>query len=307
MDERLHLIDRVLYLTRNRSSGTNGSREGDSRHTHTSPMQTAVSKSDVMVSDKIKAPRTGGVQRQMNNFAQLVLSDLLHKVPSESRSRVRQTGQWLANQVVSRNYDHLGVVETLVRRGCSGEMVVGYCIPMAARILGDEWASDLRSFAEVTLGSARLGEILKEMSDVGQSCRNEDEDALLVIACRGEQHILGAQVLADQLCRSKQSVKLIIDATSDDVTKLYQTGDFSALLFSCAGIHALPELTKCVSKIRQVFGAGAPIVVGGQMVQIDPEKLTDLPVDLVSNDVDVVLSVLELLSNPTKDNVQSES
>jgi len=307
MDERLPLIDRVLYLTRNRSSGTINSRESDSRHKHRSPMQTALSESDVMVSDKIKAPRTGGVQRQMNNFAQLVLSDLLHKVPSESRSRVRQTGQWLANQVVSRNYDHLGVVETLVRRGCSGEMVVGYCIPMAARILGDEWASDLRSFAEVTLGSARLGEILKEMSDVGQSCRNEDEDALLVIACRGEQHILGAQVLADQLCRAKQPVKLIIDATWEDVTKLYQTGDFSALLFSCAGIHALPELNKCVNKVRQTFGAGVPIVVGGQMVQIDPSKLSNLSVDLVSNDIDIVLSMLELLKNTTKDNLQTES
>ena len=307
MDEKLHLIDRVLYLTRERSSGTLGLRESDIRHAHTSPMQKAVSKSDVMVSDKTKAPRMGGVQRQMNEFAQLVLSDLLHKVPSESRSRVRQTGKWLANQVVSRNYDHLGVVETLVRRGCSGEMVVGYCIPMAARILGDEWASDLRSFAEVTLGSARLGEILKEMSDVGPACLSDDKDALLVIACRGEQHILGAQVLADQLCRAKQPAKLIIDATWQDVTKLYQTGDFSALLFSCAGIHALPELNKCVNNVRQLFGASVPIVVGGQMVQIDPEKLASLSVDLVSNDIDIVLSVLELLNSAPTNNVQTES
>jgi hypothetical protein len=78
-------------------------------------------------------------------------------------------------------------------------------------------------------------------------------------------------------------------------------------LFSCAGIHALPELNKCVNKVRQTFGAGVPIVVGGQMVQIDPSKLSNLSVDLVSNDIDIVLSVLELLDNTTKDNLQTES
>lgn len=307
MDDKLEFGESVICLTDNRVSGKMGIRENESRKAHRNPSRVVVSESELMVSDNTKLPGLNGVDRQMKDFAQLVLSDLLHQVPSEKRSRVRQTAEWMANQVVSRNYDQMGVVDALARRGCSRELVVDFCIPMAARILGDEWVRDLRNFAQVTLGTARLGEILKELGLSTRDCPGQDSAAILLVACRGEQHILGAQVLADQLCRRKQQVKLIVDATWQDVLKLCQTGDFSALMFTCAGIHALPQLTESVNKVRQFVGEGLPIIIGGQMVEIDAKKLSRLPVDLVSNDLDVVLSVLELVSISAKDNIQTES
>lgn len=307
MDDKLEFGESVICLTDNRVSGKMEIRENESRKAHRNPSRVVVSESELMVSDNTKLPGLNGVDRQMKDFAQLVLSDLLHQVPSEKRSRVRQTAEWMANQVVSRNYDQMGVVDALARRGCSRELVVDFCIPMAARILGDEWVRDLRNFAQVTLGTARLGEILKELGLSTRDCPGQDSAAILLVACRGEQHILGAQVLADQLCRRKQQVKLIVDATWQDVLKLCQTGDFSALMFTCAGIHALPQLTESVNKVRQFVGEGLPIIIGGQMVEIDAKKLSRLPVDLVSNDLDVVLSVLELVSISAKDNIQTES
>lgn len=307
MDDKLEFGESVICLTDNRVSGKMEIRENESRKAHRNPSRVVVSESELMVSDNTKPPGLNGVDRQMKDFAQLVLSDLLHQVPSEKRSRVRQTAEWMANQVVSRNYDQMGVVDALARRGCSRELVVDFCIPMAARILGDEWVRDLRNFAQVTLGTARLGEILKELGLSTRDCPGQDSAAILLVACRGEQHILGAQVLADQLCRRKQQVKLIVDATWQDVLKLCQTGDFSALMFTCAGIHALPQLTESVNKVRQFVGEGLPIIIGGQMVEIDAKKLSRLPVDLVSNDLDVVLSVLELVSISAKDNIQTES
>lgn len=307
MDDKLEFGESVICLTDNRVSGKMEIRENESRKAHRNPSRVVVSESELMVSDNTKPPGLNGVDRQMKDFAQLVLSDLLHQVPSEKRSRVRQTAEWMANQVVSRNYDQMGVVDALARRGCSRELVVDFCIPMAARILGDEWVRDLRNFAQVTLGTARLGEILKELGLSTRDCPGQDSAAILLVACRGEQHILGAQVLADQLCRRKQQVKLIVDATWQDVLKLCQTGDFSALMFTCAGIHALPQLTESVNKVRQFVGEGLPIIIGGQMVEIDAKKLSRLPVDLVSNDLDVVLSVLELVSISAKDSIQTES
>lgn len=307
MDDKLEFGESVICLTDNRVSGKMEIRENESRKAHRNPSRVVVSESELMASDNTKPPGLNGVDRQMKDFAQLVLSDLLHQVPSEKRSRVRQTAEWMANQVVSRNYDQMGVVDALARRGCSRELVVDFCIPMAARILGDEWVRDLRNFAQVTLGTARLGEILKELGLSTRDCPGQDSAAILLVACRGEQHILGAQVLADQLCRRKQQVKLIVDATWQDVLKLCQTGDFSALMFTCAGIHALPQLTESVNKVRQFVGEGLPIIIGGQMVEIDAKKLSRLPVDLVSNDLDVVLSVLELVSISAKDNIQTES
>ena len=307
MDDKLEFGESVFCLTGNRVSGTIGARENESRNAHRNPSRVEVSESELMVSDNTKLPGKNGADRQMKDFAQLVLSDLLHQVPSEKRSRVRQTAEWMANQVVSRNYDQMGVIDALARRGCSRELVIDFCIPMAARILGDEWARDLRNFAQVTLGSARLGEILKELGLSTRDCPAQDGGAILLVACHGEQHILGAQVLADQLCRRKQQVKLIVDATPQDVLMLCQTGDFSALFFTCAGIHALPELTESVNKVRQLVGAGLPIFIGGQMVEINAENLSCLPVDLVSNDLDVVLSVLELASISAKDSIQTQS
>lgn len=307
MDDKLEFGESVICLTDNRVSGKMEIRENESRKAHRNPSRVVVSESELMASDNTKPPGLNGVDRQMKDFAQLVLSDLLHQVPSEKRSRVRQTAEWMANQVVSRNYDQMGVVDALARRGCSRELVVDFCIPMAARILGDEWVRDLRNFAQVTLGTARLGEILKELGLSTRDCPGQDSAAILLVACRGEQHILGAQVLADQLCRRKQQVKLIVDAAWQDVLKLCQTGDFSALMFTCAGIHALPQLTESVNKVRQFVGEGLPIIIGGQMVEIDAKNLSRLPVDLVSNDLDVVLSVLELVSISAKDSIQTES
>jgi MerR family transcriptional regulator, light-induced transcriptional regulator len=83
--------------------------------------------------------------------------------------------------------------------GIRREDIADFYVPEVARRLGAAWCEDRTSFADVTVGTARLQGLLREIGpDWFSDARLGDRPpvCVLVVVSRDEFHTLGAMVLA---------------------------------------------------------------------------------------------------------------
>jgi methanogenic corrinoid protein MtbC1 len=92
----------------------------------------------------------------------------------------------------------LRLLEARVREGLSIESVLLHYIARAARLLGDQWLSDERSFADVTAGMGALQHLVGVVRPTDAPAA-EGRGEVLLLAATGEQHTLGLHILAEFL------------------------------------------------------------------------------------------------------------
>lgn len=139
------------------------------------------------------------------------------------------------------------------------DAIVDHYVPEVARRIGVDWVENRLSFAEVTVASARLQAVVRELLtalDPG----GPDDPAIAVFVPPGDTHTLGATVVASQLRRRGASVRLMLDP--DDALP---DGPYDAVFVSVAASVALANLPDFVKKLRAAYG-GTPIVVGGAVL-----------------------------------------
>ncbi len=152
--------------------------------------------------------------------------------------------------------------------GVTQEDIADLYIPTVARMLGDAWCSDETSFAQVTIGVARLRGALRVLGPAWLSDEQAPADAstILLATAKGAQHTLGATILAGQLRRSGISVRLCIDAAPNQVHGLVSAVDFDAVWLSASIGENLETLRQIVESVRKGTGVPIPVVLGGTIV-----------------------------------------
>jgi methylmalonyl-CoA mutase cobalamin-binding subunit len=184
------------------------------------------------------------------------LDELSHAVRSDNPARRR------------------AVVRDMIEARIRPEDIADFYIPEVSRRLGAAWCEDGMSFADVTIGAARLQGLLKEIGAAWSDDRLLDPDApgVLVVVLADEFHTLGAMVLCGQLARLGVSVKLAMGHSESDLLRTVAAGQFEAILVSAAQGERLATLKKLVEKIRAACVRPTPVVVGGSVVQ----RVTDI-------------------------------
>jgi len=165
-------------------------------------------------------------------------------------------------------------------------------IPAAARALGEAWDEDRLTFGLVTIGTARLQAMLRQ---VQQDQRADSADpaavaAVLVLIPPGEQHTLGAMVAAAMLRRKAVSVNVQIAPTVAELSSLLTDRRFNAALITLGSIDRLETCAKLVKTLKQITKGALRVAIGGAVVDSCRDVLTAAGADLVTNDVDAVIS-----------------
>lgn len=141
-------------------------------------------------------------------------------------------------------------------------------IPSVARQLGTAWVDDTISFADVTVGCARLQSALRQLPD------NPPTDAVpynglrrrcLVAVPKGAQHTLGALVLAKQLRQVRQHVVVELEAERSTLSRLADQQDFDVVLISVSSGECPNATGGLVQACREHWRA-SKIAIGGSMV-----------------------------------------
>ena len=185
------------------------------------------------------------------------------------------------------------VARGLMARNVSPERICEVHVPAVARRMGDDWCTDDLSFSEVTIGSARLQYLVREIgggaADELRRTSGEAEVILLLVAPEAD-HTLGALVLASQLRRRGFSVRLSLGDTDEAVLESMTATRFDAVFFTACVADSLPFLERVLGKIKGTIATPPPFVLGGAVLENEGRAVAIAGIDMVTSDVDEALA-----------------
>jgi methylmalonyl-CoA mutase cobalamin-binding subunit len=182
----------------------------------------------------------------------------------------------------------------LKRARISSAQLADVYIPEVARRLGKAWDDDALSFAQVTMGASRLQAILREIGSawIADGSGRPGGPTLLVILPSGEQHTLGAMVMAGRLRRSGISVCMRIAPNPAELAQLATMRAFDGALMSIASQDRLEVCQKLVTTLKDATRGRLKVAVGGSVLGEVDDILRATGADVVTNDIDHALRVI---------------
>lgn len=169
-------------------------------------------------------------------------------------------------------------------------------IPAAARRMGEQWENDVATFADVTMGVARLQAILREIGtgwSADEAVRGRDATVLLILPSE-EQHTLGAMVVASWLRRQGISVCLRIAPSAAELLCLLATRRFDGAMISIACESRFEACSKMIRALKGAAGGAMPVAVGGVALPEISAQKDFLGADIVTNDLSAAIEALGL-------------
>lgn len=211
-----------------------------------------------------------------------VLSQRQGVAPSGARQFILDH---LKRAVLSRgDFDPSAMLAELRGHRLSVDAIIDTYVPAMARILGEAWLEDDLDFASVTVGSMRLQSLLSIASVESLDFIRPVDNAvsMLVVIPIGEQHTLGAFVLAAQLRRLGVRVEMSYSEPATELVTRVLGHVPDMILFTASSQATLESVQRLVQDIAQVTPEPPLFVLGGVLVQPDETAKDISGFDLVS-------------------------
>lgn len=183
------------------------------------------------------------------------------------------------------------VVRDMRRARVTSASIAEIYVPCVARRLGDAWVADTLNFGAVTIGSARLQGLLWRLEKdwaVPNKPVPRRPPAFLVGVPAGNQHTLGATILAGQLRHRGMSVNLDLELTPSRLLGHVINQQLSGILLSAAASDPLASLKDLVDICRK-SSRNTPVIIGGSILEPEDDIQSQLGADLVTTSVHDVL------------------
>lgn len=193
------------------------------------------------------------------------------------------------------------IIAELRKARVTDDEILDFYIPESARAFGQAWLDDRMSFAQVTIGTGCLQEMLSTLQS-GWTADLTDpfcDSSVLVIVPPGEQHTLGSLVLASALRRQGISVCLQIAPGLSDLSRLLDERRFDAMMISLGSSERVEVSAKLVKTLRQLTKGQLRMAIGGSVIETCRQTLEDTGADLVTNDLSAVIAEFGLVRQDT--------
>ncbi|WP_224405109.1 B12-binding domain-containing protein [Afifella sp. IM 167] len=172
-------------------------------------------------------------------------------------------------------------------RGLGLETIFLNLMAPTARLLGELWKADDCDFTDVTIGLARLQQLLREFAPAFQGALADCSDGrrVLLAPAPGEQHTFGLFMTEEFFRRSGWQVLSEMDCSPGRIGEIVRSEWFSIVGFSLSGERFLSELAVAIDLVRQNSkNQSIGIMVGGQLFLDQPELVTLVGADVSASD-----------------------
>jgi MerR family transcriptional regulator, light-induced transcriptional regulator len=243
--------------------------------------------------------RAGGSTSGISDFAVEVVARLVaRETGGETALREELVLRLMAAAVDGDAASFEALKPELKRARISAPVLADLYIPEVARRLGCGWEDDSVSFAEVTIGSARLQAILREIGTTwtADGAGGGDGPLVLLVFPVGEQHTLGGMVLAGRLRRMGISVCVRMAPTHSELMTLVTARPFNAAFISVACKEKITACAKLVKTLKEASRGTLGVAVGGAILGLNADILSSVGADAVTNDVEVALGAMGVLT-----------
>jgi methanogenic corrinoid protein MtbC1 len=159
----------------------------------------------------------------------------------------------------------LAFVEAVCREGLSLEVVLLELIAPAARLLGEHWKADLRSFTEVSAG---LGTLQQLVHILGPSFAPSlpHRGLVVLVAAPGEQHTLGLYLVGEFLRRAGWGVQIAPTMSESELIRLVASERVEMVGISVSNSQFLKPLSTLISAVRKASrNAELSVMLGGAL------------------------------------------
>lgn len=188
-------------------------------------------------------------------------------------------------------------VDGLRDKGVTADTIYLDLVQATARKFGEWWLDDSCTFSEVTMGTIRLQQVLR---DLGPWMRGAVECPLpghriLLVPSPGEQHTLGLFIVADFLTRSGWDV-WGETSTGEGVMRLARDEWFDVIGVSVGCTSRLEIVTAYIQRLRTAScNRSVGIMVGGPLFADHPEYAESVGADATARDGSAVPAAAESL------------
>ena len=170
-----------------------------------------------------------------------------------------------------------------------------------ARLLGQWWCDDVIDFASATLAFTRLRQLLYELSPLFLMDASDHARGLTCFMV-GEfqvQHTMGLFMLSEFFRRNGWQVRSDECESGEDLVRKMSSDWFDLMAISLSCERQVPLMQRLIPKIRKISpNPHLKIVAGGALLTVCPEIVTDLGVELMTQDArSAHKAALELVSD----------
>ncbi len=173
-------------------------------------------------------------------------------------------------------------VRDLVANGTSIETIYVDLLAPTARRLGSLWDADECDFVEVTVAMGRIQRLLRDLSQVfiAESSGTETVGNVLLTCVPGEQHTLGAIIVAEFLLRDGWRVLVGAPWSEGDMLTMVSTEWFDIIGFSVGCENRLSTLKREIRRLRSSSrNPNVRVMVGGKVFIDDHDMVARVGAD----------------------------
>ena len=250
----------------------------------------------------VDGPKNGGVPSQtsmkrggVNSLAARAISVLSAKGGTVSPDYSSPQLNTICDAFVAPDEEpRREAIALLESNGLTPDDIIEHIIPTVAHLLGERWFGNTLSFADVTIGAARLQETIRSLSRKLDRPVQLNGDCILLVVPRNEHHTLGIFVAAHAFRRLGIDVQLAVGQHPRQVAQLVKKHRFAAVCITASGRRSLAAARDFVETIRSSVPRITPIVVGGSVTMLDLDIKSMTGADHVTSDPQRVIEVCRL-------------
>lgn len=178
-------------------------------------------------------------------------------------------------------------IDALRNQGVPIDAIFMELLAPTARLLGEMWKADQCCFTDVTIGMARLQQIVHELSPEfeRENAQAFDGRRILLLTMPGEQHTMGIMLVEEYFRRFGWECTSVAPKDLRDISRLVRSQHFDVVGLSAGGNAVLESVPAAVQAVRKSsLNRSVVVLVGGNVFLEHPELASRVGADAMAED-----------------------
>lgn len=203
----------------------------------------------------------------------------------------------LAEIVLGTNLEAAAAYVMVLRdRGLSMEGLFVELLEPTARRLGEMWDNDECDFVDVTLGVARLQQLLAVFNETHAVPALDARRRVLMAMAPGDGHRFGVAVVERFLSAAGWQVEAEMSGDADDIVAAAHRDWFAVVGFTAGSDRQLTSLTATIAEVRKRSrNPAVGIMVGGPVFTANPALAVEVGADATALNAPTAVLVAQKL------------
>lgn len=191
--------------------------------------------------------------------------------------------------------------EGMLGSGLSLEALYLDVFAPTARLLGEMWIEDVKTFADVTIGLGTLQQVLRHFSPAFAVVEDVPrERTALLVPAPGEQHTFGLLMVEAFLHKAGWRVEALSTFDADEVQRHLTRGRVDLVGLTASSDRFVEPVRRAIAFVRAHGGERLPILVGGEPFGKDADLCRSVGASATALDAQGAVAVAEELVPPAR-------